>query len=361
MMKKGSIRSFAAAGLLAVAMIVSTGGAALAAEETTCSFDRRAKTVALDIGRAGSANVYVWKGTIEIAASGFNGQCGKATVRNTDSILVTGTHEFSEFLTIDLRNGPLAPGSAKESDTKEIEIAVNLGGTEGFFSEDIVIQGGPDDEVFAIGQAGISLNGDSDVDLTYVKNLNEPRIKLAGGGGGDTITGQGGFGSGAPYFSAYYPLEIYGGECCIVGAIDPDGADTLTGSDSDDIIRGGTFVGNTISGLGGDDAIFGSWFEDVITGGEGNDQLNGDNGADQMDGGPGNDSLTGGGEDDVLRGGPGFDWLDGDAGLDVMFGDGDDDFIDSDDNQADQVDGGDGEDTADVDSYDTVTGVEQLR
>ena len=360
-MKRGSIRSFTAAILLALAMIGSTGGAAQAAEETTCSFDRRAKTVTLDIGRASSANVYVWKGTIQISSSSFNDRCGKATVRNTDSILATGTHEFSEFLTVDLRNGPFAPGSAKESDTKEIEFAVNLGGTEGFFSEDIVIQGGPDDDVFAIGQAGISLNGDSDVDLTYVKNLNEPRIKLAGGGGGDTITGQGGFGSGAPYFSAYYPLEIYGGECCIVGAIDPDGANTLTGSDSGDYILGGLAVGSTISGMGGDDSLLGTWGADVITGGEGNDQLNGDSGADQMDGGPGNDDLTGGGEDDVLHGGPGFDWLDGDVGLDVMFGDGDNDFIDSDDNQADQVDGGDGEDTADVDSHDTVTGVEQLR
>jgi Ca2+-binding RTX toxin-like protein len=60
------------------------------------------------------------------------------------------------------------------------------------------------------------------------------------------------------------------------------GADTVTGSDSDDIIEGG----------GG---------ADVISGGAGNDTLFGDAGNDDLSGGAGNDTLDGGG-DQVLVG-----------------------------------------------------------
>src|SRR5688500_10658683 len=308
-MMRANVRHVAGTALLALAMVGATGGIATAAEDTTCSYDRRTKKVSLDIGRASSAMIYVWKGTIQISAASLNDQCGRATTRNTDSIFVTATPEFSEYLTIDLRNGPLAPGSAREPGLREIEISVDLGGTQGFFSEELIIEGTPQSDTFAIGQDGISLNGDSDADLRYVSHVNEPRIKLAGEGGGDTITGQGGFGAGAPYFSAYYPLAIYGGVCCSVGATDPDGANTLTGSDSGDYILGGLETGSTISGMGGDDSLLGTWGADVISGGDGNDGINGDGGPDRIDGGNGYDHVAGNDRDHTPHGGPGYDSL----------------------------------------------------
>jgi Ca2+-binding RTX toxin-like protein len=67
------------------------------------------------------------------------------------------------------------------------------------------------------------------------------------------------------------------------------GADTVTGSDSDDIIEGGAGA-------------------DVIRGGAGNDTLFGDEGNDDLSGGAGNDTLDGGGDQVLVsNGGEGDD------------------------------------------------------
>jgi Ca2+-binding RTX toxin-like protein len=68
-----------------------------------------------------------------------------------------------------------------------------------------------------------------------------------------------------------------------------DGADSVTGSDSDDLIEGGGGA-DTISGAAGNDRLFGDAGNDRLFGGEGGDVLDG--GPDQVsgsDGGPGPD------------------------------------------------------------------------
>lgn len=64
----------------------------------------------------------------------------------------------------------------------------------------------------------------------------------------------------------------------------------------------------TFKGLGGDDWIIGSEYNDRIEGGEGDDTLNGKGGNDKVQGGAGNDRISGGpGNLDKLWGGPGAD------------------------------------------------------
>jgi autotransporter-associated beta strand protein len=73
-----------------------------------------------------------------------------------------------------------------------------------------------------------------------------------------------------------------------------------------------------VDGLGGDDTLIGSQTTDLLRGGEGNDRLIGNLGFDLLEGGPGADYLDGGLHDDTLDGGPGVDTVLGGAGYDIL-------------------------------------------
>ena len=95
---------------------------------------------------------------------------------------------------------------------------------------------------------------------------------------------------------------------------------------------------------------------DPINGGPGDDLLIGGPDGDRLDGGPGNDVLSGGPDDDVLTGGDGDDTLEGGPGSDSygMLGGVEvespgNDVIQARDGSADEINCGDGEDTAVVD------------
>ncbi|TIH08376.1 calcium-binding protein [Pseudomonas leptonychotis] len=75
-----------------------------------------------------------------------------------------------------------------------------------------------------------------------------------------------------------------------------DGADTLYGYATNDLINGG--VGN--------DTLIGNQGNDHLSGGEGNDRLEGGEGNDTLDGGAGNDYLTGGEGSDTYVFGRGY-------------------------------------------------------
>jgi Ca2+-binding RTX toxin-like protein len=185
--------------------------------------------------------------------------------------------------------------------------------------------------------------------------------------------------------------------------------DTLVGTPGDDIICGGD--GNDrIDGMGGNDRLFGGWGRDSISGGAGrdlihggpgndflcgdafvgtpgrsvgtdptkcvrggpgsaNDEVNGDDGRDSIGGGPGGDQLHGGPGNDKMAGGAGRDRLYGEEGNDRLAGGDDDDRLEgtggrdrlfgelgddrllANDGAKDRlIDGGDGEDSARIDS-----------
>jgi hypothetical protein len=123
------------------------------------------------------------------------------------------------------------------------------------------------------------------------------------------------------------------------GSLSSDGsAYILTeGSDTFTIASGllDTLIGG-LRGLGGADSITGSESGDIVYGDEGNDRIEGLGGADLLYGGLGNDFLSGGaaqngllgGEGaDTLQGGESADGVNGNAGDDLIFGAGGDDFL----------------------------------
>ena len=79
-------------------------------------------------------------------------------------------------------------------------------------------------------------------------------------------------------------------------------------------------VGGMVSGLGGNDYLYGAAGNDTFYGNEGDDRLMGAGGDDILDGGEGNDSLSGGEGNDRLLGGEGNDSLSGEKGDDTLIG-----------------------------------------
>jgi len=121
------------------------------------------------------------------------------------------------------------------------------------------------------------------------------------------------------------------------------GAVTLRGTGKDDRLVG-TGKADTLKGRGGDDRLRGRKRGDLLVGGLGNDRLKG---------GPGRDDLLAGDGNDKLRDGTGFDVVDAGPG---------DDFVYSQNGRGDQIDCGDGVDTAVLDeSEDGVFNCEVLQ
>ena len=98
-------------------------------------------------------------------------------------------------------------------------------------------------------------------------------------------------------------------------------------------------VRQTRGRLGGDDCGDG---DDLLLGGNFKDRLRGGRGDDRLFGGDGNDDLA------------------GDSGNDELFGEDGDDELKADDDYHDDVDGGDGDDSANIDFFDFVTRVDDV-
>jgi Ca2+-binding RTX toxin-like protein len=344
--------------LVAVACACAALGAAGRAEAATCGYDAATRTVTDQLAAYDSDTLYVGTtGTIESSASGT---CGAATTANTDRIVVTGSPSGAESLGISEQNGPFAKSKGPKK-ARDIAISVDLGGSDpNFFSSDaLTIEGSPANDTIAIGTAGVALNTNGSLDVAVA---NDPQLTVDGQLGNDTITAQGGYGSGAPYASLQQ-LRIFGTSERGSGGLGE--TNKLTGRDGRDYLVGGGTGLQTLTGLGGDDALFAEngYFAGgpaAIDGGDGNDTLGGAGFDDTLHGGGGDDNINGGGGNDVLDGGDGNDSLDGSTGRDTINAGAGNDYITATDGEADTIDGGADTDRAFYDgSFDSVTNVEE--
>ncbi len=240
----------------------------------TCAYVSAQARVNLAMSAPGDL-VIINRSGLKIMVNGV--QCGSATVKNTNAVFVT-SDAAEQTLVLQFGGGAFAPGKTKESrGTSEIEFHVNLGGG----TDSVLIRGGAQAETFRLGTGGMNLNADGDADLL---TTGVDKWDLAGGGGADTVSGAGAFGTGGKFGG---PLIINGDA----------GHDTLTGGSSMDVMHGGT--GN-----------------DRMSGGGGSDVMLGEAGRDTMDGGDGPDQITPGLGNDRVNGGVGVDQLYGEPGLD---------------------------------------------
>jgi hypothetical protein len=104
------------------------------------------------------------------------------------------------------------------------------------------------------------------------------------------------------------------------------GADSITGSESADIVYGDE-GDDRIEGLGGADLFYGGPGNDFLSGGAGQNGLLGGDGADTLQGGESADGVNGNRGDDVIFGGGGNDFLRGGRGNDIVNGEDGDDLV----------------------------------
>jgi hypothetical protein len=289
-------------------------GAAAPASAASCRFGDGVVHARVDAGTG--LRLLVWpQGSPEAGQiwwgnqrdSSQQGFCGRATVRNTDRVVVTGKGRTGK-LDYQLPHRPFGPGRTDEpGGIPEIEFVLR-GGMTAFWMTGL---GGTDDgeaETVHVGERGVDVNGDDDLDVRFRSRVTNVRLFLLDGD--DVADARGGHGTGAPWFRGR-GLGLFGG----------DGADVLHGHAGPDILRGDP----------GTDELFGHGGRDELTDGQ-------------------DDHLDGGAGDDVLTSFGGASWLLGGAG---------DDVLSADDLVVDVVlDGGPGDDSAWYDDDDQPLGIE---
>ena len=107
----------------------------------------------------------------------------------------------------------------------------------------------------------------------------------------------------------------------MIGAENSNKAYVIYGTlPTEDVVRIGSVIGQTIHGGLGNDRLEGLGGDDVLIGGAGSDTLEGGQGNDDLNGGDGDDRLSGGVDNDIMHGGDGKDRLFGDTGDDALYG-----------------------------------------
>lgn len=263
----------------------------------SCAYDAATGAVTAQMEAGSTGTLRVVGGAIHF---GDGGACGAATTANADTITIVGGAGSQEHVTIDQTGGAFAPGATAESNTPEIEIAVELGDA----TDTIAILGTSGGDAIAAGVNGVALNADGDVDVTFAPQ--PATLEIRGGGGTNAITGQGGSGAGGRFQGV---LLLHAG----------DEGDTLSGGDGNDVVTGGA-GSDSLAGRSGSDVLVGGGGDDTLAGNDGDDDLTGGAGADTFAGSSGDDVFHAvDGEADVqLNGGPGNDTAFYDGALDPV-------------------------------------------
>ena len=173
------------------------------------------------------------------------------------------------------------------------------------------------------------------------RNLSDRPSRATGGAGDDLITGGWGVdhlfgGSGDDWlFGGAGDDRLFGnsGDDSLFGS---SGNDFLSGGSDNDLMQGGhgddemrgydgndrmygSFGNDLMVGGSGDDEMYGGHDHDTLLGESGHDRLFGQMGRDLLHGGSGNDRVYGGDHDDVVIGGDGADKLFGLDGDDRLY------------------------------------------
>ena len=293
-----------AAALVAAVLVPVPAGA-----DTRCTYSAGEKLVRLWLMDDHIVQLYALDGKItyaDLAWYHLKGQCGSATVHNTDRVVVIAEEPGRSGLQLRLALGRFGPGaSAEDRGVSEIEIRIRG-------VRDLSLLGEGQQRTITLGENGLNFNADRDADIRGLGSVQQVRVYL--GDGDDTVSGAGGRGTGEAW--------------------DPP--------------RRGYF---SVSASDGNDTLLGS---------RGRDLLSGFLGRDRLEGYRGRDELYGDHHDDVIRGGRGDDILDGGSWSDDLYGGAGDDRLMADDETADELFGGSGQDYAGVDTHDTTAGVETV-
>jgi Ca2+-binding RTX toxin-like protein len=228
--------------------------------------------------------------------------------------LDVASYAASGSLRVDLATPGLSTGEAVGDVYDGIEGLAGGGGQDTLWGDgqaNLIIGGGGHDQLDGRSGADTLLGGDGNDTATG----GEADDRLEGGAGNDRLEG----GDGADWLEGGAGNDRLDGGLGNDALLAGDGNDTAMGGDGADLLEGGT--GNDwLEGGVGEDALLGGDGNDTAIGGEGADRLEGGTGNDRLEGGAAEDVLIGGDGNDMLIGGEGADWLDGGAGNDRLEG-----------------------------------------
>ena len=162
----------------------------------------------------------------------------------------------------------------------------------------------------------------------------------------DVITVSPNFAAGTIEVNVNGSLQSFpGGNIARIGIVAKDGDDEVTCSVGGEVIT-------TIQGNDDDD--------DLRLLGDARGRIEGGDDDDDIVGGDRDDRLRGGRGDDRIFAGDGHDDLNGDSGFDDLFGEDGDDQIKAADGFHDDIDGGGGDDEAEIDFFDEVSRIDDI-
>ena len=315
-------------GVVSVALLAVPWMTGTAAAVSSCEWDAGSATLTITVD--GTAGLEV-SGT-DILLDGDPCVVG-ATIEVVDLIEFEGT-AGNDGVVLQHEGGPFAPGAEDESgSTPEIEITVALGAGD----DDLIVNGGPDQDAFSLGTAGANLNADDDVDLTFT---GVEEVQLLGQGEDDTLSAASdgvvgaGFSGGLIVGGGAGNDSITGGPTgdLLIGGDDSDfllglgGVDTILGGEGGDLLRGGALSDDLDGGPGGDTADYtdapAGVTVDLVAGASGASGADDLVALEHVVGSPSADKIFGTGGANELFGGGGNDLINGRAGADSMDGEG---------------------------------------
>lgn len=323
---------------MALAVMALGAIAPVAAEATTsCAYDSGTDVLSVDLNAPNDSAILrlIAVETIDVRESGGLVTCsgGTPTAANTDLVSVTDKTANGDTSLSVLEAPNLAPG-----------VPINYASGGGF--DTLLVFAVPaTPALLRVGNDGVNTDGDNDADITFLLSATIPEsFVLLGSNAADTISAQGGAGTGSAMSGTSLELRGEAGNDTLEGG---EIGDLLNGDLGDDTLRGfggeDALVGDAVVGAPGDDlydggaggatARFGTAQNGVTvdlakTGpqptGEGNDtfisveNVDGSKFADTLLGGVGANHLTGQGGDDLIDGRDGDDSLNGGSGIDTV-------------------------------------------
>jgi Ca2+-binding RTX toxin-like protein len=282
--------------VLASSLILLAPSEAMA--QATCTYDEPSKTVTVTapveehtvtfVFLAVEAGAIVFESFSGVTRSGEPAPCGMATTANTDLIRVQGGGPEGVLAALDETTGTFTPGATAEATgVSEIEVEFH---PPGF----LIMGGSAERRVARLGSLGANVNGDDDVDVTFLDG--EAAFGFLGGPLDDDIAGTGGFATGDAATRPFAAAGFDGPDLLVAGL----GRTQFDGGNGQDLLAGGPMA-DSLSGGGDPDRILGGTGDDVLEGVKGNDELRGGAGADHMNGGRGRDRCIGGPGKDVAK------------------------------------------------------------
>ena len=316
------------------ALVAALAAPSASSAAVSCSYSAPTYTTTITMTSANDTAILSRFGTL-LTVNGAT--CpGLPSVTNTGSIVWNDTSGAATTAVVDLTAGPIGPG--KFINIGDPSGSIGLKVTAGAGVDTFRVIGTGADETFAFGHGAVDdtgnldaaaelANPDADVVLQGVE-----QVQVDSGDGADTITGQGGLGSGSGPLAARLIANGQGGADTITGGA---GSGALRGGPGDDTIKAGGGQVSVMPGEGDDTAKAGPGTSDSLSYADAPAGVRADltktvpqdTGGAGVDTVSGFENLSGSDHDDVLAGDDGNNAVSGLAGTDTVMGRGGDDLL----------------------------------